>query len=645
VLVASVALGASTLTGASADDPLTVHITSPLGRTGTPGLVRIVARIAVPSGATLHPVRFLIDGTLFKVDDDGPPYAVEWVDDNPFERREIAVEAEDSEGHQGRDTVVLTPFEVAEKTQVFSVVIDATVRDKTGRFVTGLGPSNFVLQEDDTPQHPDLVHQESLPATFALLVDSSNSMTRRFDFVRDAASTLVSYLRPRDRVIVAPFSLTLSALTGPTSDRETIVGAIGAIKAGGGTAIFDGLRDLADRIAPMEGRHDIILITDGYDENSHATFREAVEAVKRSASTVYILAIGGVAGISLRGERELKQLAVETGGRAFFPPRIQDLPLVYDQLAVDAQNRYLLGYTPTNQRQNGSWRDLSVTTTSPQYVVVARDGYYAPEAPPVRPAIEFTVIDDGDHYLDVTSDDLLVREDGVEQQIDTFTEADDPIQIVLTLDQSGSMKRSAEAVKAAASEFVRALRPGDPLALITFADTARFAHDLSTTREWSLDAIEHYETKGGTALYDALYDSIMRLRSEKGRLAVVVLTDGRDENDPGTAPGSVHTLPEVFARAYEVGAAIYPIGLGPNVDRAVLAQLAEISGGHAYFPADVTQLSGDYHKILENLRRRYVLGYASSNRERDGRWRKVEIIVRSTGVPVKSRGGYYAPEK
>ena len=108
---------------------------------------------------------------------------------------------------------------------------------------------------------------------------------------------------------------------------------------------------------------------------------------------------------------------------------------------------------------------------------------------------------------------------------------------------------------------------------------------------------------------------------------------------PGLAPGSVLTLVEVIALAHEVEAVVYPIGLGPNVDRAVLDELAGISGGRAYFPADVTQLAENYLGILENLRRRYVLGYASSNRERDGGWRKVEIVVRSMGVQVKSRGG------
>jgi Ca-activated chloride channel family protein len=114
---------------------------------------------------------------------------------------------------------------------------------------------------------------------------------------------------------------------------------------------------------------------------------------------------------------------------------------------------------------------------------------------------------------------------------------------------------------------------------------------------------------------------------------------------PGTAAGSKRTLDEVIKLAKDVEANIFAIGLGPNVDRAVLEQLADISAGRAYFPADASELPADYRNILQNLRRRYVIGYASSNRERDGAWRRVEIVVRSTGLQAKSRGGYFAPER
>jgi VWFA-related protein len=634
--------------GVGADAPLTVHITSPLGRTGTAGAVRIVARIQVPQGATLAPVKFLIDGVLYQTKPDGPPYVVEWFDDNPFERREIRVEAEDSAGHTAGDTIVLDPFEVTDTTEVFGVVLDASVRDKTGRFISGLLPDHFTVIEDNVPQKLQLVNQETVPAVFVLLVDSSQSMSRNFDFVRQAAGRLVSYLKPKDRVIVAPFSKELGALTGPTDDKETIVSAIGAARAGGGTAIFDSLARVSDRIAPESGRHAIILITDGYDENSLEQFDDAVEAVKRARATVYAVGIGGVAGISLRGERQLKQLTAETGGRLFMPLRPEDLGHVYEQLAADAQTRYVLSYTPTNQTQDGSFRQVSVTAKTAlgdQFNVLTRDGYYAPKAPPVKPLLEFTVTDENQEYIDVTRDDLVVVEDGVEQTIETFQIAVDPIQIVLTLDESGSMRRVVDVVKDAAREFVQALEARDPLALITFSDKALFAHDLSTVREWSFDAIDKYQALGGTALYDALYNSVMRLKSVKGRRAVVILTDGRDENNPGTGPGSTHTLDDVVARVKEVDAAIYPIGLGSRVDRPFLEKLADMSGGRAYFPEDASSLAGEYRGIIENLRRRYVLGYASTNPKRDGAWRAVEIKGRTGTLHVRSRGGYFAPER
>ena len=648
-LALGVAIGVCLHTGrAAADGPLTVRLTSPLGRTGTPGAVRIVARVQAASSAVIGPVRFLIDGELYRTKDDGPPYVVEWVDENPFERREISVEVQDNAGHSAHDTVVLEPFELTDETDVFSVVLDAAVRDKTGRFITGLVPSHFAVIEEDVQQTPQLVGQESVPATFVLLVDSSQSMSRNYDFVRQAARRLLQYLKPHDAAIVAPFSKTLGAITGPTNDRETIISAIGAASAAGGTAIFDSLHQMADRIALEPSRHAIILITDGYDENSQETFSDAVEAVKRARATVYAVAIGGSAGVSYRGQQQLKELTAQTGGRFFVPIRPDDLSQVYDQLAADAQNRYVISYTPSNQAHDGTFRKVmvkAVTAQGDEYRVTTRDGYYAPKAPPVKPLLEFTVTDEHQELIDVTRDDLVVIEDGVEQEIETFQIAVDPVQIVLTLDESGSMRRVVDTVKEAAREFVRTLEPKDPLALITFSDKVSFAHDLSTVREWSFDAIDKYQALGGTALYDALYNSIMRLKSVKGRKAVVILTDGRDENNPGTAPGSVHVIDDVLARLKEVDAAIYPIGLGSRVDAKMLEHLAEISGGRAYFPEDATMLADQYRGIVENLRRRYVVGYASTNLKRDGAWRIVEIKPKEGTLQVRSRGGYFAPER
>jgi Ca-activated chloride channel family protein len=623
---------------------LSVKITSPLGRMGTSGKVRIVAQIHAAPETTLKPIRFYVDDALLGVDDDGPPYALEWLDENPYERREIAVEVEDELGHVARDAVELKPFEIVEVTGASRVLLEASVHDKVGRFVSGLARSSFTVTEDGVPQEIDLVNQETLPATFALLIDSSQSMSRRIDFVRDAARRFIHYLRPNDHVLVAPFTRELGALTGPTDDHKTILEAVGHVGSAGGTAILDSLVAVVKKLPTDQGRCSIVLITDGYDENSVMSAEDALAAVKDARVTVYVVGIGGIAGISLKGERLLKRIAAETGGQVFFPPREEDIVAVHERLAEDAQNRYLLTYTPSNQIADGAWRSVKVTAP-PGYKVRTRDGYLAPKPPPVHPELEFTITDAEQRYVDLSADDLVVVEDGVEQAIDAFHEAVAPVSIVLALDASGSMRKSAAAVVEAAHEFVNALRPEDSLAPMLFADQVVFAHDLTKDRDAAFKAIDGYQATGGTALYDALADALTRLKRVEGRRAIVVLTDGRDENNPGTAPGSVRTLDDVLRLVKETDATIFTIGLGVKVDPLPLERLARLSGGQAYFPADVAGLRDEYRRIVENLRRRYVVSYSSTNTARDGAWRDVLIRSRSSDIVVTSRGGYVAPER
>lgn len=625
--------------------PPRVQITSPLGRTNAPGAIRIVARIEAASPA--DPVvyaRFFVDDVLLGEDSDGAPWAVEWTDENPFEPRSIRVEAFTASGLRGEDTVHLKPFEVVSKAEVASVLVEAYVEDRKGRFVPGLGGSAFILEEDGERQLIDLVRPEVLPATFTLLVDSSQSMSRRIEFVRRAAADLMRYLRGGDRVIVAPFSKGLGATTGPTNDQATVLDAISRIAPHGGTAILDSLAEAASLVSTQDGRHAIVLITDGYDEHSRRDAEEVLAAVKRTGITVYVVGIGGVAGISIRGERLLRRIAEETGGRVFFPYRETQLPTVHTRVAEDVQQRYLVTYTPTNQKADGTWRSISLRVADPELRVRARPGYFAPEPPPVRASLEFTVLDYTSDRLELSAAELEVYEDGVLQTIDTFQEATLPVSIVFVLDTSGSMRRVVEPVKEAARQFVLALRPEDSLATILFADRPKFAHDLTLNRQWSLDAIDGYVARGGTALYDAVADALLRLRDVEGRRVVVVLTDGVDENDPGTAPGSRRTLSDVMTLIRNVEAAVFSIGLGTKIDRDVLNAFAEASGGEAFFPETVDTLPRTYARVLEALRRRYVVGYSSTNRTRDGAWRQVEIrLVDRPDAVVRSRGGYFAP--
>ena len=649
LLLLTVALGGALLSGGTraraqedALPAIAVRITSPLGRTGIHGPIRIVAQIQHAADARLQPVKFFVDQRLHGEATEGPPFAVEWTDENPYEAREISVEACDDRGMCARDVVRLEPHVLLEEAEVSSVLVEASVFSSEGKSISGLESEHFMVFEDEVPQALDLVRSDVIDSTYTLLIDSSQSMGRRIDFVQRAAEKLLVHLRPRDRVIVAPFSRTFHSVTGPTDDRATVRDAISKIHSSGGTAILDVLTTLPALLEGATGRQAVVLITDGYDEHSARSFEDALRAVKSAQATLFVVGIGGAAGISLKGERLLRNVAEQTGGRAFFPSRDEQLPSVHQMIASDIRSRYLLAYTPSNRRIDGAWRRISVKTTDPEQVVRARPGYFAPQPPPVRATLEFTVATLDRRPVEISAADLTIVEDGVPQTLESFQEAVSPISIVLALDASGSMKGAVDAVKESAKQFISALRPQDRLSLVLFADESALVHDLTTRRESTLQAVDEYAVRGGTALYDALFDSLARLKPIEGRRAIVVMTDGRDENNPGTGPGSRHSFADVLEELRQVDATIYTIGMGSNVERSVLEQVSRESGGESFFPSAIDELPGDYRRVIEHLRQRYVATYISSNMRRDGKWREVQIQT-ADHFRVKSRGGYQAP--
>ncbi len=282
-------------------------------------MIRVVAQVQTPVDGGVLPVRFFVDDAPIGADDDGPPYAVEWTDENPYEAREIRVDVEPTPGVVVSDTVTLPPLEILEETSVSSVLVEATVQDKDGRYVSWLEKGDFSITEDGVAQALDLVQLQDIPTTFTLLIDSSQSLNRRMEMVKAAARRLASELRKGDRVIVAPFRTAVESTTGPTDDGPTIADAIAAIRSRGGTAILDALTTLPEMFSAVEGRHVVILLTDGYDENSSTTYDDAIRALQRLQATVYVVGIGGVAGISLKGETLLRRIASADGRPGLLP--------------------------------------------------------------------------------------------------------------------------------------------------------------------------------------------------------------------------------------------------------------------------------------------------------------------------------------
>ena len=622
-----------------------IQITSPLGRIEATGPLRLVAQVRAEFAETVSAVRFFVDDVAVGEDNEGPIYAVQWTDKNPFVPTTIRVEAMSATGVLGIDSVTLPGLDVKDEAEVASVLLDISVLDEEGRYVKGLTREHFQVFEDDKAQSIDLLDASTVPTTHTLLVDTSNSMSYRFDFVRRAARRLASSMKPGDRMVVLPFSSALGAMTGPTTDLDAVASAIETLKSGGGTAIADAILSAADSMEHVDGRHIFVLFTDGYDEHSNVKLDEAMEAIRELHGTLYTVGINGAAGMSIKGREGLKSLAAGTGGKAFFPTRDEELPIVHDRVSADVASRYLLTYTPTNQLKDGKWRAVRVATGNPALSIKTREGYFAAAPPPVRTTLEFVARDANRRPIELNAGDLTVFEDGVEQQLTTFQEIVDPVSMVMALDKSGSMRQEEEAVRSAAGAFIDALRPEDALGVLAFSDGADWLADIAPYRTWSRHAVNQYKTAGGTALYDGIGLALERLATVKGRKAIVLLSDGKDEDAPGKGPGSKLTAADIFEQLSKANVAIYAIGLGKGIDRPFLEKLAAMTNGEAYFPLEVTQLASEYKRVVEDLRRRYVIGYTSTNSTRDGKWRSVELRTRTEGLTIASRGGYNAPSK
>jgi len=241
----------------------------------------------------------------------------------------------------------------------------------------------------------------------------------------------------------------------------------------------------------------------------------------------------------------------------------------------------------------------------------------------------------------LTRENFRVYEDDALQPISAFLSENVPLEIIVAVDMSGSMRDAMPTVKKAVSRFLSMLRPADSVTLVSFNDSvftlARPNVDLATR----LKAVDRLAPWGGTSLYDAIIKSVDQLGRQTGRRALVVFTDGEDLN-------SRVPLEAAERRLESSDAVLYPIGQGraPKMAtlRGILDRLAQKSGGRAFFE-DLDELESVFGRIIEELSNQYLIGYPRPDASRDGRWRKLRVEIPGRDVKIRARQGYRAVEK
>ena len=273
----------------------------------------------------------------------------------------------------------------------------------------------------------------------------------------------------------------------------------------------------------------------------------------------------------------------------------------------------------------------------------AEDVVTLAEERPLEVDLAATVTDAGNNYiLDLEKERFQVLEDGISQTILRFSRELTPVSMAVVMDVSGSIRRHLSGVQQAAGQFVSQIRPEDRVMIIEFSDQARMVQNFTSDVGRLKSVIDKSKARGGTALYDAVVMACDHLKRQQGRTAVILLTDGKDEDAKGTKPGSRNTFEQAVEAARESGVTVYALGLGKGVATEVLEDLSRRSGGRAYFPPTVEDLREVYGRVAEELRSQYTIGYSSTNRQRNGAWRELEVTVPGTDYLVRTKKGYFA---
>ena len=274
------------------------------------------------------------------------------------------------------------------------VVLHATVVDKNGRLLNNLPREAFTVTENGVPQQVRLFRREDVPVSMGLVIDNSASIREMYPRVAAAALALIKASHREDEVFLVNFNDTAYRDVDFTNDIKKLEEGLNRAVTRGSTAMRDAIVLSMDYLR-QQGKHDkkvLMVITDGNDNmSSELNSQENLLAKSRQSGSVLLYFIGLLRqeepGAAREAKRAITDLATASGGMAFFPDEVTEVDKLALQIAHEIRNQYIVGYSPTNQALDGSFRRVQVTAKGPDRPTVrTRTGYFATPEPRVASA-------------------------------------------------------------------------------------------------------------------------------------------------------------------------------------------------------------------------------------------------------------------
>ena len=263
--------------------------------------------------------------------------------------------------------------------------------------------------------------------------------------------------------------------------------------------------------------------------------------------------------------------------------------------------------------------------------------------------LNVTVTDKSGHLVtNLAQSSFQVMENGIAQQIKIFKREDVPVSMGLIVDNSGSMREKRQGVESAALALVRDSNPQDEAFVVNFNDEAYLDADFTSDIKEMERGLTKIDSRGGTAMRDAIRMSIdhLKQKAKRDKKVILVITDGNDN-------ASVVSLEALVRQAQQDDILVYAIGLLTEEEkkearkaRRALDLLVESTGGQVFYPKEVSEVERIAHQVAHDIRNQYTIAYTPSNQALDGSYRQIKVLAKGPGNPVaRTRSGYYATKE